>query len=85
MTKSTAEKIVNDIPVCELINTDPSPFWFTNEKFNKRYQHENGQSGDKFLDGNNGDTWEVQAINPDYHRAVVANRTQGGMMIVYWN
>jgi len=87
----TYQNIVDDLPIGELINTEKSPFWYKAgkypnlTKFGDRYQHEKGKTGDRFLDGNNGDSWKVLAINTEYHRAIVENLSQGGRKFVFWD
>lgn len=77
-------EIVEELPIKELISNDKSPFWYTEKDFDTRYKHEEGGEGDIFYDGNNGDQWIVLAMNTNYNRGVVKNRTQGGIMLFYW-
>jgi hypothetical protein len=81
------QEIVDNLPISTLKNTDEDAFWFVKagtNKFARRYCHEEGEEGDVFFDGNNGDCWLVLAINTGLCRAVVRNMTQGGDRLVIW-
>lgn len=79
------QEIVDNLPIGELTNTDDNTFWYKDKNFNKRYAHEVGKKGDIFYDGNNGDRWQVLAVNTQYHRMIVENKTQHGLKLVFWN
>lgn len=83
------QQIVDDMPVGELTNTDKDSFWYTSPDAefggSQRYHHETGKRGDVFYDGNNDDKWQVVAINTEHNRAIVQNKSQGGMRLVYWS
>ena len=84
----TSQAIVDGLSIGELTNTDESTFWYVSteeNKFARRYKHEEGKAGDIFRDGNNGDRWKVIAINTDYKRAIVTNLSQSGSKLVFWN
>lgn len=73
-------------PVITLTSTDDDTFWWTSNKFEKRFIHEKARAGQKFTDGNNGDRWLVIASDADHKRLVVKNLSQHwlGPRIVIW-
>lgn len=73
-----------EIPVLTLRSTDDDTFWWTSNKFEKRFIHEKARSGSRFVDGNNGDKWRVIAADTDHKRLVVENLSQGGIKFVIW-
>jgi hypothetical protein len=90
MNTLTYQDICDHLPVKILTNTPKSPFWWVKpargkKPFQKRYAHENAKRGDRFMDGNNGDTWLVLAACPDRKRIVIENKTQGGVALVIWD
>ncbi len=57
-TEVTLQQVV-EMPVLTLKSTDDDTFWWTTRKFEKRFVHEKAKAGQTFVDGNNGDKWEV--------------------------
>lgn len=79
------QEIVDELSIGQLTNTDENTFWYSGKGFTKRYKHEEGKKGDTFYDGNNGDRWQVLAVNTEYNRMIVENKTQDGMKLVFWD
>jgi len=82
------QEMVDELILGEVINTEDNPFWYKyciDGEGKDRYKHEIGKPFDTFYDGNNGDRWRVLAINTEYKRIIVENKTQGGIGFFYWN
>lgn len=81
------DELVERVPICELFNTEISPFWYKKagkDIFSKRFKHEVSRKRDIFYDGNNGDRWQVRAVCASHKRILVENLSQGGMKLCFW-
>lgn len=91
MNTMTLQQICDELPVLTLNNTPDNPFWFCKpkrggERFQTRFDQTRAKRGDLFEDANNGDTWNVLAVNAEHRRMIVRNVTQNLIpALVVWN